>query len=339
MQLRWVVGMQGAVMEGEVMTTQDARRMSAGPVSVRPLREADLDRADEIVRAAFGTFLGIPDPFGTADYVHTRFAADPQAAFAATLDGELAGSNFAANWGSVGFFGPLTVRPDLWDHGVGKSLMEPVMDCFATWGNSHLGLFTFSHSPKHLELYRRYGFWPRFLTAVMRKQVVAPAAVPGRLTYSELSGADAAGYLDACRALTDAVYEGLDLRREIIAAHTQGLGDTVLLPGESGLDGLAVCHCGPGSEAGADVCLIKFGAVRPGRQAGDRFELLLDACEQLAAERGLGQLEAGMNLGRPDAYRRMVARGFRTGLQGVTMHRPNEPGYSHADSYVIDDWR
>ena len=61
--------------------------MSAGPVSVRPLREADLDRADEIFRAAFGTFLsGIPDPFGTADYVHTRFAADPQAAFAATVE-------------------------------------------------------------------------------------------------------------------------------------------------------------------------------------------------------------------------------------------------------------
>ena len=322
------------------MTAQETGRKSVGgPVSVRPLRETDLDRADEICRAAFGTFLGVPDPFGTADYVRTRFAADPHAAFAATVDGELAGSNFAANWGSVGFFGPLTVRPDLWDHGVGKSLMEPIMGCFETWGNSHLGLFTFSHSPKHLELYRRYGFWPRFLTAVMRKQVAARGAVPGRVTYAELSAAERPDYLSACRALTDAVYEGLDLEREIVATHAQGLGDTVLLPGESGLDGLAVCHCGPGSEAGADVCFVKFGAVRPGRQAGDRFERLLDACEQLAAERGLGRLDAGMNLGRPDAYQRMVARGFRTGLQGVTMHRPNEPGYSHPDAYVIDDWR
>lgn len=230
------------------------------------------------------------------------------------------------------------MRPDLWDHGVGKSLMEPIMDCFETWGNSHLGLFTFSHSPKHLELCRRYGFWPRFLTAVMHKQVTARGAVAVRLTYAELSAAERPDHLSACRALNDAVYEGLDLEREIVAAHAQGLGDTVLLPGESGLDGLAVCHCGPGSEAGADVCFVKFGAVRPGRQAGDKFERLLDACEQLAAERGLGQLEAGMNLGRPDAYQRMVARGFRTRLQGVTMHRPNEPGYSHPDAYVIDDW-
>lgn len=322
------------------MTAQETRRKTAGdPVSVRPMRETDLDGADEILRVAFGTFLGIPDPFGTADYVRTRFAADPHAAFAAMVDGKLAGSNFAANWGSVGFFGPLTVRPDLWDHGVGQSLMGPVMGCFETWGNSHLGLFTFSHSPKHLELYRRYGFWPRFLTAIMQKQVAAPSAVPGRLTYAELSAAERPNYLDDCRALTDAVYEGLDLGREITAVHVQGLGDTVLLQGESGLDGLAVCHCGPGTEAGADVCLIKFGAVRPGRQAGDRFERLLDACEQLAAERGLSQLGAGMNLGRPDAYQRMIARGFRTGLQGVTMHRPNEAGYSHADAYVIDDWR
>jgi GNAT superfamily N-acetyltransferase len=322
------------------MTAQEIGSKSVvGPVSVHSLREADLHRADEILRVAFGTFLGIPDVFGTADYVRTRFAADPHAAFAATVDGELVGSNFAANWGSVGFFGPLTVRPDLWDQGVGKSLMEPIMGCFETWGNSHLGLFTFSHSPKHLELYRRYGFWPRFLTAVMRKQVVARSPVPGRVTYAELSAAERSDCLDACRALTDAVYEGLDLEREIVAVHAQGLGDTVLLPGESRLDGLAVCHCGPGSEAGTDACLVKFGAVRPGRQAGDRFERLLDACEQLAADRGLGQIEAGMNLARPDAYQRMVARGFRTGLQGVTMHRPNEPGYSHSDAYVIDDWR
>lgn len=322
------------------MTMEGTGRKSVGgAASVRPLREAELDRADEIFKVAFGTFLGVPDPFGTADYVRSRFAADPHAAFAAMVDGELAGSNFATNWGSVGFFGPLTVRPELWDHGVGKSLMEPVMGCFESWGNSHLGLFTFSHSPKHLELYRRYGFWPRFLTTVMRKQVAARDGMPAPVTYAGLSEAERPEYLSACRALTDAVYAGLDLGREILAVQGQGLGGTVLLPGESGLDGLAVCHYGPGSEAGADVCLVKFGAVRPGRQAGDRFERLLDACEQLAAGRGLGQLEAGMNLGRPDAYQRMAGRGFRIGLQGVTMHRPNEPGYSHPAAYVIDDWR
>ncbi|MFH9590509.1 GNAT family N-acetyltransferase [Streptomyces luteogriseus] len=321
-----------------------AKRTSvAASVSVRPLAEPDLDRADEIFRVAFGTFLGAPEPesfFGTADYVRTRWAAAPHAAFAATVEGEVVGSNFAADWGSVGFFGPLTVRPDLWDRGIGRHLMEPVMTCFDTWENRHLGLFTFSHSPKHLELYRRYGFWPRFLTAVMKKQVAVTAAVPGRLLYGELTAAERPEALRLGRALTEAVYEGLSLEREITATRAQGLGDTVLLEGAgSGLDALAVCHCGAGTEAGEDVCFVKFGAVRPGPGAADRFDRLLNACEQLATEKGLGQLDAGVSLARQDAYRLMVERGFRTWLQGVTMHRPNEPGYSHPDAYVIDDWR
>lgn len=142
-----------------------------------------------------------------------------------------------------------------------------------------------------------------------------------------------------CRSLTNAVYDGLNLEREIVATQSQQLGDTVLLQDGSDLVGLAVCHCGEGTEAGNEKCYIKFGAVRPGRRAGDCFERLLDACEELAFKRGLPQLDAGMNLSRSDAYHRMIARGFRSRLHGVTMHRPNEPGYSHPNAYVIDDWR
>ena len=108
---------------------------------------------------------------GDADYVRTRWRADPSAAFGAEVGGELVGSNFATNWGSVGFFGPLTIRPDLWDRGVGKRLMEPIMECFDKWGTKHAGLFTFAHSQKHVGLYRKFGFWPRFLTAIMSKPV------------------------------------------------------------------------------------------------------------------------------------------------------------------------
>ena len=102
-------------------------------IAVRPLRESDLATADHIMRLAFGTFLGVPDPasfMGDASYVPTRWKASPDAAFAAEINNELVGSNFATNWGSVGFFGPLTIRPDLWDRGVGKRLMEPVLACF-----------------------------------------------------------------------------------------------------------------------------------------------------------------------------------------------------------------
>ena len=31
--------------------------------------------------------------------------------------------------------------------------------------------------------------------------------------------------------------------------------------------------------------------------------------------------------------------GYRTAIQGVAMHRHNDPGTCRAGAYVIDDWR
>src|SRR5689334_1798675 len=143
-------------------------------IIVRPLQETELSTADAIMRLAFGTFIGLPDPMsfmGDAAYVRNRWLARPEAAFAAEVDGEIIGSNFATKWGSVGFFGPLTIRPNYWDRGVAKRLMEPIVGLFDKWGTTHAGLFTFPHSAKHLGLYQRFGFWPRFLTPVMSKAV------------------------------------------------------------------------------------------------------------------------------------------------------------------------
>ena len=145
--------------------------------------------------------------------------------------------------------------------------------------------------------------------------------------------------MTAVRELADAVYPGLDLSREIEAAQAQRLGNTVLIDDGAGLQGMAICHVGAGTEAGSGACYVKFGAVRPGPNAERRFGLLIDACHGLAAERGASVLVAGANAGRDRAWQVLAGRGFRREFQGVTMHRPNEAGYSTSDSYVIDDWR
>ena len=145
--------------------------------------------------------------------------------------------------------------------------------------------------------------------------------------------------LRAAADLTDAIYEGLDVGPEIRAIAAQGLGDTVLVLEGSGLAGFALCHCGADTEAGNHTCYIKFAAVRRGRKAGKLFDRLLDVCESFATSQDLKRVEAGVNLAREEAHRQMLARGFRTAFQGVTMHKPNEPGYSRAGVYVIDDWR
>ena len=66
---------------------------------------------------------------------------------------------------------------------------------------------------------------------------------------------------------------------------------------------------------------------------------LLDACIEFGSTVGMANVVAGVNTSREAAYRAMQQRGFRTQLQGVTMHRPNEPGYSRPNVFVLDDWR
>jgi GNAT superfamily N-acetyltransferase len=322
------------VLEGSQATTESLEKN----VRVGPLQGTDLSEADRIFRVAFGTFLGLPDPtecFGTADYVRTRWIADPSAAFGAYLGNDLVGSNFATRWGSVAFFGPLTVLPDHWNRGIARRLIGPTLDLFANWAVRHEGLFTFAHSPKHIALYQHFGFWPRFLTAIMSKPANQAAHATEFSRYSEVAEDRREECLRACREMTDAIYEGLDVEREIRAVDAQRLGDTVLLWDTAQLVALGVCHCGSGSEAGSDACYIKFGAAR----SGSSFDALLDACETLAAAKKLGRLIAGANAGREKAYQRMVAQGFRSDFQGVAMQRHNDPGYNLSDTYIIDDWR
>jgi len=307
--------------------------------TIRALRETDFPEVDRIFRVAFGTFIGLPDPLsfaGDADWTRTRFATDPAAAFAADVDGRLAGSNFATTWGSVGFFGPLSVRPELWNAGIARHLLAPTMELLDARGCTLQGLFTFAQSAKHVGLYQRFDFWPRHLAAVMaRPSTGAPAASAWTL-FSDAG--DAA--LPAIHTLADAVYDGFDPTIEVLSVRTQRLGDTVLLREDDRVVGLAVCHCGAGSEAGGGACYVKVGAVAPGAGDGERFERLLDACAAFAVSRGLGSVVAGVDTAQRDAYRRMTARGYRTVIQGVVMVRgADQVGLGRPDRHVLGDWR
>jgi GNAT superfamily N-acetyltransferase len=322
-------------------TTSSAPRLD---VAIRPLREEDLPAADRILRLAFGTFLGLPDPLqfmGDADYVRTRWRANPTAAIAAEIGGELAGTNFLANWGSVAFFGPLTIRPDLWDRGIAQNLLRPTMDMFAKWGVTHAGLFTFANSTKHVSLYQKFGFWPRFLTSLMEIPVAAESApASGQWTrFSGLGDDEKRARLKDCRELTDSIYEGLDLAIEVRAVDEQKLGDTLLTWSGSRLAGMAVCHAGAGTEAGSGACYVKFGAVRSGADALREFRRLLAACREFALLRGVAKLSAGVNLARLNAYREMLEAGFRSTRQGVVMESNGDAGYNRPDVFLMDDWR
>lgn len=315
-------------------------------IKVGLLQEKELEEADRIVRLAFGTFLGLPNPLdfmGDRTFMAPRWRSPHVKVLAARKAGRLIGTNVVTRWGSFGFFGPLTVLPDHWDQGVAQLLLKATMTVFDRLGLKHTGLFTFPQSTKHVALYQKFGYWPRYLTAIMTYRTDGNSA-PFRkganpaVLLSALAKGKREEAIKACAKLTDKIDKGLDLAGELRAVIAQGTGDVLLTYTRGILDGFAVCLTGHGSEGGEKTCYVKFAAARGGAGAGERFDKLLEACEAFAASRET-TLEAGVNLAHEDAYRRMRSRGYRVAMQGIAMQRPHAVGFNRPDAYVMDDWR
>ena len=315
-------------------------------IDVGPLKEEELEEAHRICRLAFGTFLGLPNPLDFMDdrnFIAPRWRSPHVEALAARQGDRLIGSNLATQWGSFGFFGPLTILPEYWGQGVAQRLLEATLAIFERWSVQHTGLFTFAHSAKHVGLYQKFGYWPQYLTALMtrilednpRTQTKSGDAMR---CLSELSTREREHATEACRMLTHNIQNGLDLSGEIEATLARGGGDVVLTYTRGALDAFAVCLNGPGTEGGEKTCYVKFGAARGGVGAAERFDQLLDACEAFACARQ-ANIEAGVNLARRNAYERMRARGYRVMTQGVAMQRPPVEGFNREEVYIMDDWR
>lgn len=308
-------------------------------ITVAALTRDDLPAADRVFRLAFGTQYGLSDPLAFApgsEMVRSRLDARHVRSFKAVRDGELVGSAFLSRWGSLAVFGPLTVAPDAWGLGIGSRLLDASLEVADDWGVSGVGLFTLPESAKHLHLYRKHGFWPGFLTALTEKRVVG-SGVPAE-TLGELDASGRAAAIDACRTVTSAARDGLDLTGEIECLADPEVGDVVVCREDGRVAALALCHVGAGSEAVTGSCYVKFAGVRPGSGSTALLHGLLDACDAFAAARGAVRLEVGVNLGRRVAADLLAARGHRAFRYGVAMHRPSvEPAPS--SQLVLDDWR
>ena len=312
-------------------------------IEIDDLKENDWDRGDAIFRTAFATFLGT-DPvtmFGDSDLFRTRCRAGNTRVLAARRDGTLVGSNVLTRWGKLGWFGPLTVTPELWDQGVAKALMEATERVFDEWGVSHRALFTFAQSGKHLGLYQRFGYWPGPLTPILDRTVVAasPQPPPGISLFSERPESDQGALLREIRELGDGLLPGLDLTSEVESARDQGIGETVLLRDGSRLAGYGVCYLGPGGESRHHETYVKFAAVSPGSGREHRVRDLLSGLEWLGASRESPEIGFGCNLSHRETYRALVARGYRAAFVGVAMVSGPDTAYLRPELDVLDDWR
>lgn len=306
---------------------------------VRPMTSADVPEAQKIWREAFAGFLAVPErALGDSDFVTPRFRVYPETSYAAELDGQLVGSHFLASWGTFTVVGTLTVRPTVWKKGISKPLMDRALADLPRLGSRFACLFTFAQSPAHVGNWERFGFWPRYLTVVMSKPVRRRPLPPGWHRLSQVAPEQRAALIAMAGELTSSVFEGMRLDTEL-AAIGQGLGDAVVWEENGRAQGLVFCHTGAGTYGGRGIAYVRFAMVRGGPGAAERFGTLLDAVEGLASELATFSINVGVNTARRPAYQAMRARGFRTTMQGVAMHRPDVEATCHPEAWVLDDWR
>ena len=115
----------------------------------------DVETAVKVI----GLLSGLPEVFGVA----------------ARVEGRLAGSNFLLLTDAVGGIGPITIDPTFQGRGVGRSLMQAVVDHATERGVERVRLLQDSFNTASLSLYASLGFDVREPVGVLR---APPAAEP-----------------------------------------------------------------------------------------------------------------------------------------------------------------
>lgn len=261
------------------------------------------------------------------------------------------GSIFASVWGVCGFFGPLTVHPDFWNHGVATALLEPTFQQFKARGVMHVELYTFATSIKHHHLYQKFGMFPSCLTYIMALELaaaseaaassagsaaaqVAAAETSGRYSLTLLGGQSDDGQATTMTSIPEllgkAAMPGLDINTEIQAVQAGHANGQVLLVHDQGsaLAAVAVVHIGSGSEAGSGCAFVKVAVASD----ADSFGYLLQQVRAQAAEAGCQKVEAGVNLMRKQAHDVMRGLGFKATSAGLSMQGPSIQELSAASS-------
>ena len=131
---------------------------------------------------------------------------------AAMMDGQPAGSNFLLVSDEVGGLGPISVEVSLQGHGIGRALMQNVIDHAKETGVERVRLLQDSFNMTSLSLYASLGFDTKHPVALMQ-----PAPTNGGRRYCSTRHE---GDLDAVEELSRRIYKA-SRRNEVGSSHQQ----------------------------------------------------------------------------------------------------------------------
>jgi N-acetylglutamate synthase-like GNAT family acetyltransferase len=262
-------------------------------------------------------------------------------------DGKIVGAAIAVMWGTVGIVGPIAVLTNYQNQDIGQQLLAASQEFFDENKATLQGVATYPYSPKHLVLYQKFGYKPKGLVVVTAKHLdrkEAPAAriaKPGLAVrrYSSLEEAKKKPAMQKIRRITNAIWRGMDLAKEVEIVDGLALGDTLLLDKGREVIGFAICHMPPNSEAPHGAAYVKFLAIDSRESKPEHLHALLAAVEDMAAAAQLQQVVAPVYTYYWTAYQTLLERGYHVDFTMVRMKRGKQEDYERAADLVLDDWR
>jgi len=248
--------------------------------------------------------------------------------------GEIAAFNIAHRSGAEGWMGPLAVRPDQQGVGIGKTIVRAAADWLMDQGVTTLGLETMPRTVENIGFYARLGFTPGHLTLTMTQDLGTRGHAAPSLLSQRLPAARDAG-IEAARRLVADLAHGPDFTREILLTAQLGLGDTTLLEGPAGLDGLVVWHSAPLAEGRPkeELRILKL-AARDERA----FQAVITATEAAAARSGIRRVAVRCETRHTHAFRQLVERGYRVRWTDLRMTYEGYPEPDLAEGVIFSNW-
>jgi GNAT superfamily N-acetyltransferase len=247
--------------------------------------------------------------------------------------GEIVAFNIVHRSGREGWMGPLAVRPDRQNQGLGKTIVLAGIDWLREEGATTIGLETMPRTVENIGFYSRLGFVPGHLTVtVTREPGRRGASDAGRL--SRLRG-PIEPVIAACGALCDRLTPGLDFSREILLTRDLGLGDTSLVYAGERLRAFAVWHAAALADGRSreDVRVLKVVA-----ESLDDFEAVLEAVSGAAASERVQRIAIRCQTAQAAAYRRLVDRGYEAFWTDLRMTLDGYPEPAPGPGVIFSNW-
>jgi GNAT superfamily N-acetyltransferase len=243
--------------------------------------------------------------------------------------------NIAHRSGTEGWMGPLCVRPDRQLAGLGTDIVTAAIEWLKGQGARTIGLETMPRTVDNIGFYSGLGFVPGHLTLTMTAESGRGRGILPETIGTHGSAKDRAARIAEIGTFTASLAPGYDFRRELELTLELGLGDIVMVRADGALAGFALCHAAPLAEGGGrDEARVLKVAVRD----LSALDAVIAAASAWASRLAIRRIAVRCQTAYGDAYRALIAHGFRVRWSDLRMTMADYPEQRPATGLLWSNW-